>query len=168
MNAGRWLHNELDELAEELAWTLLPAPSFATATAMRSTVEEFGAIVTQLDRQGVNIPPEARGAYREITLGDTPLQVYAVTWALQAEFTPEWTLLLIVGTQPGSNLPPSLELRISDPTGVLVSLTSDVRSDNSYLFTSVIGTWEEKFIATLSLSPEVSQTLPPFSFNPEG
>ncbi len=168
MNAGRWLQNELDELAEELAWTLLPAPSFAPATAMRSTVEEFEAIVTQLDRQGVNIPPEARGAYREISLGGTPLRVYAVTWALRSEFTPEWTLLLIVGAQPGSNLPPSLELRISDPTGVLVSLTSDIRPDNSYLFTSVVGTWDEKFIATLSLSPEVSQTLPPFSFNPEG
>jgi hypothetical protein len=165
VNAGRWLLGELDELAQELSWVLLP--SLAPATAMRSPAEEFQAIVTQLKQTEVEIPLEARGAYRDLRLAGMPLRLYAITWPLLCDSIPEWTLLLVLGATPGSNLPPDLLLRVSDQTGILVERVLDAQQRNSYFFTRVVGTWDEKFIVTVSLPSGIEQTLPPFSFNPE-
>lgn len=165
VNVGRWLWNELDELAQEVSWVLLP--SLAPAAAMRSPVEEFEAIVTQLGQAGVEIPTQARGAYRDLQLAGMPLRLYAVTWPVLSESIPEWTLLLVLGATPGTSLPPGLQLRVSDQTGVLVEQVLDTQASDSYFFTSVVGSWEEKFIVTVGLTPNIEQTLPPFSFNPE-
>lgn len=165
LNAGRWLLGELDELAQELSWVLLP--NLAPATAMRSPTEEFVAIVTQLKQTDVAIPPEARGAYRDLRLAGMPLRLYAVTWPLLSDSMPEWTLLLVLGATPGSNLPPGLQLRVSDQTDILVERVLDAQQRNSYFYTRIVGTWEEKFIVTVSLPSGIEQTLPPFSFNPQ-
>lgn len=165
LNAGRWLLGELDELARELSWVLLP--SVAPATSMRSPVEEFVAIVSQLRQTDVEVPPEARGAYRDLRLAGMPLRLYAVTWPLLSDSIPEWTLLLVLGATPGSNLPVGLQLRVSDQTGILVEQQLDAQQRNSYFYTRVVGFWDEKFIVTVSLPSGIEQTLPPFSFNPE-
>ena len=187
LNAGRWLSNQLDELAEELSWVLLPTPSFGMRGEMRSLGEEFQvptpsfgmrgemrspgeefqAIVEQLKQQGVEIPLQARGAYRHLNLAGTSLQVYAVTWPMHSELIDEWTLLLVLGGSPGISLPPGLQLRVSDQSSVLVEQVWDAGQRDSYFFTSVIGALDEKFIVTVSLTPSIKQTLPPFSFNPE-
>lgn len=165
VNVGRWLWNELDEFAQELSWVLLP--SLAPTAAMRSPVEEFEAIVTQLGQTGVEVPPQARGAYRDLQLAGMPLRLYAVTWPVLSESIPEWTLLLVLGATPGTSLPPGLRLRVSDQTGILVEQVLDAQASDSYFFTSVVGSWDEKFIVTVGLTPSIEQTLPPFSFNPE-
>ena len=165
VNVGRWLWNELDEFAQELSWVLLP--SLAPVAAMRSPVEEFAAIVKQLAQTGVDIPAQARGAYRDLQLAGMPLRLYAVTWPMLSESIPEWTLLLVLGATPGTSLPPGLQLRVSDQTGILVEQALDTQARDSYFFTSVVGTWDEKFIVTVGLTPAIEQTLPPFSFNPE-
>lgn len=165
MNAGRWLLGELDELAQELSWVLLP--SLAPIRTMRSPVEEFQAIVTQLRQTEVEIPLEARGAYRDLRLGGMPLRLYAVTWPLLSGSIPEWTLLLMLGATPGTHLPTGVQLRVSDQTGILVERMLDSQPRNSYFFTRVVGTWDEKFIVTVSLPSGIEQTLPPFSFNPQ-
>lgn len=165
VNAGRWLLGELDELAQELSWILLP--NLAPATALRSPVEEFEAIVTQLKQTDVEIPLEARGAYRDIRLAGMPLRLYAVTWPLLSGTIPEWTLLLILGATPGTTLPSGLQLRVSDQTGILVERELNQQQQGSYMFTRIIGTWDEKFIVTVSLPSGIEQTLPPFGFNPQ-
>ncbi len=165
VNAGRWLMGELDELAQELSWVLLP--TVAPMRALRSPVEEFEAIVTQLRQKYEQIPLEARGAYRDLRLGGMPLRLYAVTWPLYSEATPEWTLLLILGAMPGTHLPLGVQLRVSDQTGILVQQVLDPQQQDSYFFTRVVGNLEEKFIVTVSLPSGIEQTLPPFSFNPE-
>lgn len=165
LNAGRWLLGELDELAQELSWVLLP--NLAPTTAMRSPAEEFSAIVTQLRQTEVEIPLEARGAYRDLRLAGMPLRLYALTWPLLSGSIPEWTLLLILGATPGSTLPSNLQMRVSDQTGILVERTLDAQQRNSYFYTRVVGYWDEKFIVTVSLPSGIEQTLPPFSFNPE-
>ena len=165
VNAGRWLLGELDELAEELSWVLLP--SIAPVTALRSPVEEFEAIVTQLRQAEVEVPLEARGAYRDLRLGGMPLRLYAVTWPLLSGTIPEWTLLLVLGATPATNLPSGLQVRVSDQTGILVERVLDSQQRNSYFFTRVIGTWDEKFIVSVSLPSGIEQTLPPFGFNPD-
>ncbi len=170
VNVGRWLWDELDEFAQELSWVLLP-PSFALESAMRqrmrSPAEEFKAIVRELDQSGLEISPQARGAYRELTLAGFPLRLYALTWPLLSGTVPEWTLLLVLGAPFETSLPHGLKLRVSDQTGVLVERVLEGDDNSSYFFTSVIGSWDEKFIVTVSLAPGITQTLPPFSFNLE-
>ncbi len=161
LNVGRWLWNELDELAEELSWELLP--SFA----MRSPTEEFATIVRRLKQTGVNIPLQGCGAYLDLRLAGIPLRLYAVTWPLVSDGIPEWTLLLVLGSAPGTSLPLGLKLRVSDQTSILVEEALEEQESDFYLFTSVIGSREEKFIVTVSLAPGIEQTFPPFSFNPE-
>ncbi len=166
MNVGRWLSDELDELAKELSWQLLP--SFAPAVALRSPSEEFEAIINELQHNSVDIPLEAaRGAYRNLRLAGIPLRLYALTWPLVSESIPEWTLLLILGTPSQTSLPPGLKLRISDQTGILVEQVLETDHHYPYFFTSVVGTWDEKFIATISLGSGIEETLPPFSFEVE-
>ena len=166
VNVGRWLWDELGDFAQELSWVMLP--SFAPeAIRLRSPVEEFKAIVTQLEGTGVEIPYEARGAYQDLRLAGMPLRLYAVTWPLVSDSSSQWTLLLVLGATPGTSLPPGLKIRVSDQTSVLVEQLLDAEQLGSYFFTRVVGTWDEKFIVTVSLRPGIEQTLPPFSFNPE-
>lgn len=169
MNVGRWLWNELDEVAQELSWVLLPSlvPETALRQQMRSPAEELKAIVQQLNHNGVEIPSQARGAYRDLLLAGMPLRLYALTWPLLSGSVPEWTLLLILGAPLETSLPRDLKLRVSDQTGILVERTLDSDESSSYFFTSVIGNLDEKFIVTISLRPSIEQTLPPFSFNLE-
>lgn len=165
VNVGRWLWDELDEFAQELSWVLLP--NIAPASAMRSPTEEFEAIVNELQENGLAIPSQARGGYRDLPLAGYRLRLYAVTWPLVSSTVREWTLLLVLGTLSDTSLPPGLKLRVSDQTGILVERVLDADDNYPYFFTSVVGTWDEKFIVTVSLTPELELTLPPFAFNPE-
>lgn len=164
LNAGRWLWDELDEVAQSLSWVLLP--NFAPASAMRSPVEEFEIIVTQLRQRGLEIPVQARGAYQDLLLAGVPLRIYAVTWHLLTESEqPEWSLLLILGAPVLGSLPANVKLRVSDQTGVLVERGVDEYGDDSYVFTRVIGDLDERFLVNVSLMDGVEVTLPAFGFD---
>ncbi|WP_235595991.1 DUF1822 family protein [Mastigocoleus testarum] len=164
INVGRWLWDELDEVGEQLSWTLLP--SFASATAFRSPLEEFEAIKLQLETQGIEISSVARSGYHDFVLAGIPLRLYAVTWNSSTENEPSsWSLLLILGTPVPDTLPENLKLRVSDQTGILVEQGVNPEQVESYLYTCVAGNWNEKFIVTASLSNGVEVTLPPFAFD---
>lgn len=172
INVGRWLNNQLDDLAQGLSWVLLPSPVPAygmrsIVSGVRSPAEEFEAIVTQLRQTNVEIPAEASAAYRDLELPAAPLRLYAVTWPLLSDSIPEWSLLLVLVTRAASSLPSGLRLRVSDQTGILVERVLEAQQQNSYLFTRVVGTCDEKFVVTVSLGSGVEQTLPPFAFNPQ-
>ncbi|MDF5716309.1 MAG: DUF1822 family protein [Rhizonema sp. NSF051] len=163
INVGRWLWDELDNLAQESSWVLLP---IAPATAMRSPVEEFAAIKSQLQQQGLEIPLEVRAAFKDLLLAGFQLRLYAVTWHLVSESDPHlWTLLLVLGASYGDNLPHNLKLRVSDETGILVEQGINQESGGSYLFTRVVGSWDEKFLVSVSLMDGIEVTLPPFAFS---
>ena len=164
INVGRWLWNELDELAREFSWQLLP--NLTPVSALRSPTEEFEVIIRELHNNNVDIPLEARGAYRNLNLAGISLRLYALTWALVSVEISEWTLLLVVGSPSGIPMPSGLKLRVSDQTGILVEEGLEVDDNSSYFFTSVVGNWDEKFLATVSLGSVIEETLPPFSFNP--
>ncbi|BAZ37503.1 hypothetical protein NIES4101_35810 [Calothrix sp. NIES-4101] len=167
VNAGRWLGNELDELAQGLSWVLLP--SFVPASGMRpmrSPEEEFEVIVTQLRQRSLEIPIQARGAYQDILLAGIPLRMYAVTWHLLGESEQrEWSLLLILGAPALASLPANIKLRVSDQTGILDELGLNAESEDAYIFTRVVGNWDEKFLISVSLMDGVEMTLPPFAFD---
>lgn len=168
MNVGRWLLNELDEFAQELSWVLLPSIALASSLGeMRSPAQEFEAIAKQLRHNSVEIPTSARAAYRDLQLAGIPLRLYAITWSILSDSLPEWELLLVLGTASGTSLPPGLRFRVSDQTSVLVEQKLKDKTSESYVFTSVIGSWDEKFIVTVGLQSGIEETLPPFSFNPQ-
>ena len=167
LNAGRWLGNELDELAQGLSWVLLPSFSAALEMRpMRSPEEEFEVIATQLRQRGLEIPIQAHGAYQDLLLAGVPLRIYAVTWHLASESQhPEWSLLLILGAPALSSLPSNIKLRVSDQTGILEERGLDARTSDTYIFTRVVGNWDEKFLVSVSLMDGVETTLPPFAFD---
>ncbi|MEM9927193.1 MAG: DUF1822 family protein [Cyanobacteria bacterium P01_D01_bin.50] len=163
INVGRWLWNELDDLAQG-TWNLLP--NIAPQPVMRSPVEEFTVISSQLQQKGLEIPVQARGAYQNLSLAGVPLRLYAATWHLLSESEPNsWTLLLILGTPALENLPHNLKLRVSDQTGILVEQEVNPELGNTYLFTRVVGNFDEKFLVTISLGDGVEMTLPSFAFD---
>lgn len=174
VNVGLWLRDELDEFAQSLSWVLLPiAPATASLRSLNVSVgesptEEFEAIIAGLKGSGMEIPPDARGAYRELKLAEIPLLLYAVTWSFLSQGSiPEWTLLLVLGTQPGTDLLHKIKLQVSDQTSVLVERVLEQNTDNSYVFTRVVGTWDEKFLVTIALMNGEALTLPLFAFLPE-
>ncbi|MEB3215856.1 MAG: DUF1822 family protein [Nostocales cyanobacterium 94392] len=162
INVGRWLWDELDTLAEQ-SWNLLP--NITPQPVMRSPVEEFTVISSQLQQQGLEIPVQARGAYQDLSLAGVPLRLYAATWYLLSESEPNsWTLLLILGTPALESLPYNLKLRVSDQTGILVEQKVNSELGNTYLFTRVVGNFDEKFLVSVSLGDGVEVTLP-FAFD---
>lgn len=168
VNVGRWLLNERDKLAEELSWVLLPSIALASPMReMRSPLQEFEGIAKQLRHNGVEIPTQSRGAYQDLTLAGIPLRLYGVTWLILPESTREWALLLVLGVLPGTSLPSGLRLRVSDESNILVEQELEEKNGESYVFTSVIGTWDEKFIVTVGFGVGIEQTLPPFRFDPQ-
>ncbi|MEB3218508.1 MAG: DUF1822 family protein [Nostocales cyanobacterium 94392] len=163
INVERWLSNQLDELAQQLSWMLLP--SLVPTSALRSTKEEFAAIAIQLQKQGLKLPLDARGAYQDLLLFGIPLRLYAVTWYFTSQFDKdEWTLLLILGTVTGGYIPLNLKLCISDKNGILVEKGVDT-NNTPYLFARVIGSIDEKFLVKIILRKGVDLTLPPFGFD---
>jgi len=172
VNVATWLQDRLDDAAEELAWVLLPAFSpdrlrLNPASALRSPVEELDDIIAQLQRSGSDIAPQARGAYQTFFLGDIRLRLYVVTWAvLSPDNVPEWKLMLVLGTPSGNSLPNGTCLRVSDDTSLLVEQEMTPKTVAPYLYTRVVGTWEETFTITISLDSGASLTLPPFAFHP--
>jgi len=171
VNARSWLQQQWDGLAQDVGWILLPPPELASEIRSslrllgeRSPVEEFNTILTSLERGGMHIPVEARGAYRELKLANTDLRLYAVTAPITTDQGSEWSLLLILKAPEGLELPAPLHLQISDLNQTLITQVSKQQTDADYLYTRVIGAPEEQFFVTLSLNGD-SLTLPPFAFH---
>lgn len=174
VNVGLWLRDELDEFAQSLSWVMLPAPDLATASlrslsvsTRESPIEELKAIIAGLKATGMEIPFHAGSAYRDLNLAEIPLRLYAVIWSVPSEENiPEWTLLLVLGAQPNAALPHGIKLQVSDQTSVLVERMLEQNTNDTYLYTCVVGNWDEEFRVTITLMDGEALTLPPFAFVP--
>lgn len=163
INLGRWLWGELDEIGESLAWRLL---SLSPVREFRSVAEEFAEIRLELQAQSVEIPSVARCGHYNFNLAGNQLRIYAVAWNSSTENDPNmWSLLLILGAPAPNSLPNTLKFRVSDRTGILIEQQVNPQQVNSYLYTSVAGSWDERFITTVSIADGVEVTLPPFAFD---
>lgn len=173
INVGLWIQSEMDKVAEDLAWTLLPPSSFAVSSMRfllvsnpESPTEEIEGIITQLRNSGMDIPVEVGGAYQNFTLGSNNLRLYAITWAIEEqENCPEWSLLVVLGTQSGSQLPTNLCLQLKEEDTLLDEKIVEQNSEDSYLYSRVIGELDEQFIVSITLDNGESLVLPPFYFN---
>lgn len=173
INVKSWLSNELDELAQNLSWTLFPSLELAPSglrdlevVNRESPAEEFTAIVTQLRDSGEDISPVARGAFRDFEIGTYDLRMFVVTWEVEeTEGIPEWSLLVVLGGQPNSYLPQGLKLELKEGATILDEKIVPEDTDDSYIYTQVIGELEEQFTVSVLLANGENITFPNFIFN---
>ncbi|MFM2432821.1 MAG: hypothetical protein RLZZ511_4035 [Cyanobacteriota bacterium] len=181
----RWLTQQVDTLAEQLAeqldgtisiglatWQVLPPLELATATrsSLRdvetdSPMGDLSAILMSLMRNGMHIPLEQATAYQDLQLGDLAVRLYAVIAPQTASpelNSAEWSLLIIVRRQDRTDLPQGVGLQISDINSVLVDRRTET-NQSDFLYGTAIGEVDEQFTVTLSYQGQ-NLTLPPFIF----
>ncbi|MGF1674119.1 MAG: DUF1822 family protein [Rivularia sp. (in: cyanobacteria)] len=161
INVSLWLRNQLDAVASELGWMLMP--SFAISQ-LRSLEDEFEKIRSGLAKSGVQIPSTARGAYRDLECDSQglALRLYAIMWVLsETGDNKEWMLLIALGSQPQAEMPKSLTLEVRDQTERLF-IESLEDSNKGILYAQVIGNWEERFWITVTIDDETVFEIPPF------
>jgi Protein of unknown function (DUF1822) len=167
INVGHWLRDRLDEIAEDLSWVLLPPPTYASAMrgGVKSPVDQFDGVMTNLMHQGVEISSQARGAYRDVQLGNQLLRLYVVTWKITRSSPMEWTLLVILGSQSGERLPAQIKLRVRDDVKLLNEQVLPEDQTAAHLYIQAFGALDERlWVAIANGSGEVL-TLPPFTLS---
>ena len=161
INVGLWLNNQIDTVAQELGWMLMPLPALSGLRSVRSLEENFDQIRASLEQQGVYIPSSARGAYRDLDSEQSSLRMYAIIWEVtETPDNPEWTLLIALGSQPEAQMPNTLTLEVRDETQQLFEQSlSD--SSQGILYAQVIGNLNEQFWVTVTANDIVFE-IPPF------
>lgn len=175
INTATWLRDELEQWAQEAAWVLLPplspAPSGVMRPALaqwRSAVGELEKMLQQLQKNGTIITAQTHCAYQDFQIGDFPLRLYAVTWEVPSSTgEPEWTLLLFLGGMPNTPMPQGIKLQVSDETGLCAQCQLSPGSRDQRLYIRVEGSWDETFIAQISLPTGETRIFPPFGFQPQ-
>ncbi|MEA5497570.1 DUF1822 family protein [Limnoraphis robusta Tam1] len=167
LNVANWLNNQLDKIAQDLSWMLLPPLSYSSEFRdARSPMELFSEAVNALRKQDpkVVVPFEARTACKEFVWGEVAMRLYATTWQINPNsYSPEWTLLLLLTSQPSSSLPVGTQLRVRDELNLLEEpvLTNPSKA---YIYAQVIGDYNEQFSVTINFPNGTAITLPPFTF----
>jgi Protein of unknown function (DUF1822) len=173
-NAVHWFQDRWEVLSDELSWVLLPpitpmAPAFRSrlSPTMRSAIEEFEAIALQLEANGITVPVQSEGRYQDLPIEGTALRLYALSGIADDSDEadePEWTLLIVLGPQPGTPKPIGTKLLILDKEQLLVEQTLTAESEATYLYSQVTGSLEEPFwVAIDTGQADDVLMLPPFS-----
>ncbi|MFM7886318.1 MAG: DUF1822 family protein, partial [Pseudanabaena sp.] len=172
LNTGLWLQEQLDDIAQNLAWHLLPTWQPHYGLGMRSlgscsSEMELETIIRELTHLNVQVPHSAKAAYQDFQLGDHHLRLYATVWADGNYSTnPEWSLLLILGCQVIGDIPYGVRMRVRDQQKVLIDRQLDKTRQDLYLYACVTGDRTETFSVSISLPSGVMLTLPDFAFYP--
>jgi hypothetical protein len=162
VNTGLWIQNQLDEVAQELSWQLLPAPSMRRTQTTPS--EDLDGILTEID--DVEIPSNAARSYGDIELAGIKLRLYALTWLLLST-EGDWSLLLILGAIPGNKPPLGVKLRISNLTKVLDKQVLQPDDNYNHLYIQIAGSKKEKFLVTVTSDDGKDEISVLFEFRPE-
>jgi hypothetical protein len=174
VNVRHWLRYQTDELVQILSWEVLPLspmrgddlirelPTASLPRSESSPIQNLDEILTDISfNNNLEIPEIAGRAYRELSLVRS-LRLYAVTWHVPNDNG--WILLLILTASPGAEPPYGFSLRLSDQTGVLTQDELQPNSIHDYIFALVAGSYQDKFLATITSATGEVQTLPPFEF----
>jgi len=177
VNVRHWLRYQTNELVQILSWEVLPPSSMRgdglirelpTASLPRSEsslTQNLDEILRDISfNNNLEIPEIAGRAYRELSLVGS-LRLYAVIWPVEDDNG--WILLLILTASPGAEPPYGFNLRLSDQTGVLTQDELQPDSIHDYIFALVTGSYQDKFLATITSATGEVQTLPPFEFPSE-
>jgi Protein of unknown function (DUF1822) len=160
INVGLWFNNQIDTLARELGWMLMP--SLLVASELRSLREDFELIRNGLEQQSIHIPSTARGAYRDLEWEGGSFRLYAITWVLSETFeNQEWMLLIALGPNSEGHMPKTLKLEVGDEIQLLFAQSLPDTSEG-ILYAQVIGNWNERFWVTVTADEKTVIELPPF------
>jgi hypothetical protein len=161
INVGLWLKNQIDTVAQELGWILMPSVAFSK---MRDLSEGFDTIRSSLEAKGVQIPITASGAFRNLDSDCGSLRLYVIMWLLdRVSDTQEWMLLITLGSQPHIPMPKNIKLEICDDTQIIFS-DSLTDTTKRTIYAQVIGTINESFQVTLTVEDTVFE-VPRFGMN---
>lgn len=160
INLGQWFRQQIDDLTQELAWTLFPTWQIAGAmrgetpfrdTGFRDTgAEGFLAILKALAQQGTHFSPELRAGYQTVQLGEQTLQLCILVAPLTAPGNPpEWSLMAILKPQDGGYLPAGIRLQIADQGTMLVEQGTQPHSRAGSLHVQAIGDHQETLTVTI-------------------
>ncbi|BAZ09739.1 hypothetical protein NIES4071_15490 [Calothrix sp. NIES-4071] len=158
INVGLWLRNQIDTVASELGWMLMP--TFAPSPLRRS--EDFKPIREALKKQGIDIPSHAQGAERDLNSECAALRLYAIIWELdEVSENPEWMMLIVVRSISSYLVPKSLRLEIRDKTQQLFNETLEGDSSKEILFARLIGDSNDRFWVTVTADETSVFEIPP-------
>lgn len=165
INVAAWLQNEVDQIAQELSWIVLP--TLTLSANWRGASETLESIIREIQqRYGIELPPETINAYKDYWVAGHRLRLYNITQKLPVSGIEEWSLLLILTSGDENELPQGTQLKISDQRQVLAAPELQPGSSDAYLFTQVVGRLDETFQVTLRVMND-SFTLKPFAFEDE-
>lgn len=173
MNLASWLQGQIDETTRQISWIFLPpltgaALRLGLVSANKSSTDGSEAILTQLQRRGLELPAGGRCAYCHLTVGTIPVRLYMVVGVTRdGERSPGWSVLIILRAQHQSRLPDGTGLRLSDAKAILVEHSLSQKNGDDYLFAQIEGSWNETFLLTITEPEGASLTLPPFGFQQE-
>ncbi|WP_088889873.1 DUF1822 family protein [Leptolyngbya ohadii] len=169
VNTGLWIRNQIEQVAEEFVWTLLPPAPSPAMRSNRSPADQLDIVMSELiSHNRIQLPPQIGNAYQDIPIAGITLRLYAVTWEITSPNSEEteWMLLLILGTPTGEYLPSGLRFQIRDESQLLTEQVTSERNPNNFLYGQVRGEIGEHFTITLMLHEETI-ALPPLTFNPD-
>ncbi|MEL7246448.1 MAG: DUF1822 family protein, partial [Cyanobacteria bacterium J06573_2] len=168
INVGNWLSNQVDEITNELGWILMPSLKLSklrsSDNGLRS-LDNFEQVRNALEQQGVNIPADAKGAYRDLEFNqNSGLTLYAIRWLLNANSdNSEWLLLIALGSQPQKNMPETLKLEVRDETELLFD--QELKdTTQGILYAQVVGNYGERFWVNITVDENTVIEIPPFGF----
>jgi Protein of unknown function (DUF1822) len=161
INVGLWLQNQIDAVAQELGWMLMPSVAFSQ---IRDLSEGFDTIRSSLEAKGVQIPITASGAFRNLDSDCGSLRLYVIMWLLdRASDTQEWMLLITLGSQPYIPMPKNIKLEICDDMQIIFS-DSLADATKRTIYAQVVGTINESFQVTVTVEDTVFE-VPRFGMN---
>lgn len=163
IDVGRWLSGQVDELAAQLGWQLIP--SLVPSQGFLPVRSELEAVMDQLERQGAVLPPQARGRMNDVEIGSERCRLYAWIWPLAEDeledpTIPEWSLFVLLGPAPDERMPQNLELVIRDGQQDVVRATG--QAGGEYIYGQAIGSLDELFWVRLESSVGETVELPAF------
>jgi Protein of unknown function (DUF1822) len=175
INSWIWMQDQLDQASHLWGWTLQPALAAEFRTTQPSPSSEqrtYGAAIAALCDRGITLPNQDYNACLDFNLGTDQLRLRAIPIpAIPSPENPapilEWRLVVILDAQPEHKLAKGITLQVSDDQDVLDQQVSDQGSDDAYLFSCVVGGWDEQFTITIQNADGTSLTLPPFAFQPD-
>jgi Protein of unknown function (DUF1822) len=169
INVGRWINNQIDQLAQEVGWLLMPS---LAVPVMRSIAGNFEAIRSSLQQQGLNIPEYAKGAYRDLPADGAitdRVRLYAVMWLVDPELpdTSDWILLLVADSpdlSEGESSIETIQLAVRDADQSLFDQVKRRSQNPAILYAQVVGQQDECFWVTVTVNEDQVFAIPPFGF----
>ncbi|MEN8444423.1 MAG: DUF1822 family protein [Cyanobacteria bacterium J06555_13] len=165
INTGQWLKNQLDHVSQTLGWVLFPP--ITAVSQMRPISTGLADLVRALSAQDALIPPEAKGAGGPICVEGIACRLYAWVWPLSGTASSEWCLLVSVGPETGTFLPPDISLTVRDQTQIIAEETLAPGIATAHLYTQVIGSWREQLLVEVKRQKSDRAVQFTFSFEPD-